>query len=137
MVSLLLISDISKKTGLSIHTLRYYEQIGLLKKIHRNQSGRRIYNSLDLEWLDWIKRLKSTGMPLDKIQYFAELRLQGEQTLKQRQDLLVQHSLQLKQEIQRLKQEQSIVDYKIEIYAQKMLELESTRAVNIFIRYLS
>lgn len=124
MESLLLISDISKKTGLSIHTLRYYEQIGLLRNIHRNQSGRRVYSSLDLEWLEWIKRLKSTGMPLDKIQDFAQLRLQGKQTLKQRQDLLMQHSVQLKQEIQRLKQEQSIVDYKIEIYAQKMLELE-------------
>ena len=124
MESLLLISDISKKTGLSIHTLRYYEQIGLLRNIHRNQSGRRVYSSLDLEWLEWVKRLKSTGMPLEKMQDFAQFRLQGEQTLKQRQDLLIAHSVQLKQEIQRLKQEQSIVDYKIEIYAQKKLELE-------------
>jgi len=124
MESLLFISDISKKTGLSIHTLRYYEQIGLLKNIHRNQSGRRVYTKLDLEWLEWVKRLKSTGMPLEKMQDFAQFRLQGEQTLKQRRDLLIAHSVQLKQEIQRLKQEQSIVDYKIEIYAQKMLELE-------------
>lgn len=124
MESLLFISDISKKTGLSIHTLRYYEKIGLLKNIHRNQSGRRVYTKLDLEWLEWVKRLKSTGMPLEKMQDFAQFRLQGEQTLKQRQDLLIAHSVQLKQEIQRLKQEQSIVDYKIEVYAQKMLELE-------------
>lgn len=124
MESRLFISDISKKTGLSIHTLRYYEQIGLLKNIHRNPSGRRVYTSLDLEWLEWIKRLKSTGMPLEKMQDFAQFRLQGDQTLKQRQDLLIQHSLRLKQEIRRLKQEQSIVDYKIEAYAQKMLELE-------------
>lgn len=124
MESLLFISDISKKTGLSIHTLRYYEQIGLLKNIHRNQSGRRVYTKLDLEWLEWVKRLKSTGMPLEKMQDFARFRLQGEQTLKQRQDLLIAHSFQLKQEIQRLQQEQSIVDYKIEAYAQKMLELE-------------
>ncbi len=124
MESLLFISDISKKTGLSIHTLRYYEQIGLLKNIHRNQSGRRVYTKLDLEWLEWVKRLKSTGMPLEKMQDFAQFRLQGEQTLKQRQALLIAHSAQLKQEIKRLKQEQSIVDYKIEIYAQKMLELE-------------
>ncbi len=124
MESLLFISDISKKTGLSIHTLRYYEQIGLLKNIHRNQSGRRVYTKLDLEWLEWVKRLKSTGMPLEKMQDFAQFRLQGEQTLKQRQALLIAHSVQLKQEIQRLKQEQSIVDYKIEAYAQKMLELE-------------
>jgi DNA-binding transcriptional MerR regulator len=124
MESLLFISDISKKTGLSIHTLRYYEQIGLLKNIHRNQSGRRVHTKLDLEWLEWVKRLKSTGMPLEKMQDFAQFRLQGEQTLKQRQALLIAHSAQLKQEIKRLKQEQSIVDYKIEIYAQKMLELE-------------
>ncbi len=124
MESLLFISDISKKTGLSIHTLRYYEQVGLLKNIHRNQSGRRVYTKLDLEWLEWVKRLKSTGMPLEKMQDFAQFRLQGEQTLKQRQALLIAHSAQLKQEIKRLKQEQSIVDYKIEIYAQKMLELE-------------
>ena len=118
------ISDISKKTGLSIHTLRYYEQIGLLLKIDRNQSGQRIYSSQDLAWLEWIKRLKSTGMPLEKIQYFAQLRLQGAQTLKQRQDLLIQHSENLKQEIQRLNLEKDIVDYKIELYQQKMLELE-------------
>ena len=124
MESLLFISDISKKTGLSIHTLRYYEQIGLLKNIHRNQSGRRVYTKLDMEWLEWVKRLKSTGMPLEKMQDFAQFRLQGEQTLKQRQALLIAHSVQLKQDIQRLNYLQFIVDYKIEIYAQKMLELE-------------
>ena len=120
----MLISDIAKKTGLSIHTLRYYEQIGLLKNIHRNQSGRRVYTQLDLDWLEWIKRLKSTGMPLEQMQEFAQLRLEGDQTLKQRQLLLMQHSQKLKQEIQRLNQELDIVDYKIEFYAEKMLELE-------------
>ena len=120
----MLISDIAKKTGLSIHTLRYYEQIGLLKNIHRNQAGRRVYTRLDLDWLEWIKRLKSTGMPLEQMQEFAQLRLEGEQTLKPRQLLLIQHSQKLKQEIQRLKQELDVVDYKIEFYAEKILELE-------------
>ena len=123
-VSGLTIKEVSETYDISADTLRYYEQIGLLKNIHRNQSGRRVYTKLDLEWLEWVKRLKSTGMPLEKMQDFAQFRLQGEQTLKQRQELLIAHSVQLKQEIQRFNQEQSIVDYKIEVYAQKMLELE-------------
>lgn len=114
----------AKKTGLSTHTLRYYEQIGLLKNIHRNQAGQRVYTHLDLDWIEWIKRLKSTGMPLEQMQEFAQLRIEGKQTFKQRQLLLMQHSQKLQQEIQRLKQELNIVNYKIEFYAEKMLELE-------------
>ena len=63
-------------------------------------------------------------MPLEQMQEFAQLRLEGEQTLKPRQLLLIQHSQKLKQEIQRLKQELDVVDYKIEFYAEKILELE-------------
>ena len=66
------------------------------------------------------------------MQEFAQFRLEGDQTLKQRQLLLMQHSQKLKQEIQRLNQELDIVDYKIEFYAEKMLELEWTLAVSIY-----
>ncbi|NHB59421.1 MerR family transcriptional regulator [Acinetobacter shaoyimingii] len=120
----MLISEVVKITGLSIHTLRYYEKEGLLKNIYRNQSGRREYDQRDLDWLIWIKRLKSTGMPLNQIKKFSSLRQQGNQTLNLRQQMLIEHSEVLKQEIQRMNDELNIVNYKIEFYEKKKLELE-------------
>ncbi len=120
----MLISEIAEKSGVSIHTLRYYEKIGLLNTVKRNISGRRIYSTSDLEWLVWIKRLKSTGMPLADMKAFAKYRTQGDCTLKQRQNMLSEHGEKLKTEIERLQQELSIVDYKVSEYSKKMLELE-------------
>lgn len=59
------ISEVANKTNISIHALRYYEKEGLLLDIRRNESGQRIFDKTDIEWLTWIKRLKSTGMPLN------------------------------------------------------------------------
>ncbi|AMW77462.1 MerR family transcriptional regulator [Acinetobacter sp. TGL-Y2] len=120
----MLISDVAKQTGLSIHTLRYYEKEGLLKNIYRNPSGRREYDHRDLEWLTWIKRLKSTGMPLNQIKKFSSFRQQGNQTLHLRKQILVEHSKILNEEIKRLNTELEIVKYKIELYEEKKLELE-------------
>ena len=120
----MLISDVAKQTGLSIHTLRYYEKEGVLKNIHRNPSGRREYDHRDLEWLTWIKRLKSTGMPLNQIKEFSSLRQQGDHTLHLRQQILTEHSKTLIGEIKRLNKELEIVKYKIELYEEKKLELE-------------
>ena len=120
----MLISEISEKSGISIHTLRYYEKIGVLKPIARNSSGRRIYNTSDLEWLTWINRLKSTGMPLSEIKAYANYRSVGDSTLIQRQNILKQHGAKLSEEIERLNKELAIVQFKIESYQKKMLELE-------------
>ncbi|GAA6136950.1 hypothetical protein NBRC116583_06970 [Arenicella sp. 4NH20-0111] len=119
----MLISEFAKRSGVSIHTVRYYEKEGLLKSIRRNDSGRRQYQQSDLEWMVWIKRLKSTGMSLANIKKFADLRLQGDNTLQERKQMLSQHALYLKNEIGRLHSELEIVVYKVEAYTEK-LDLE-------------
>ncbi|EGR1425800.1 MerR family transcriptional regulator [Vibrio vulnificus] len=118
------ISEVSDKTNISIHTLRYYEKEGLLLNIQRDSSGQRTFDHADLEWLTWIKRLKSTGMPLAEIKKFAKLRLAGSETLRDRQQLLLTHKDKLKQEIARLSGELEIVQYKIDAYEEKILDLE-------------
>ena len=67
------IKKFSGLTGLSSHTLRYYEKIGLIN-VHRNQSGHRDFSEKDIRWVECLKRLKSTSMPLKAIKKFASMR---------------------------------------------------------------
>ena len=118
------ISEISKISGLSVHTLRYYEKEGLLENVTRNDSGRRVYSNDDLVWIEWIQRLKSTGMSLDEIRQFSSLRYLGDDSISQRKDMLIDHSMKLKSNIQKLREELSVVDYKIKAYEEKEKKLD-------------
>lgn len=84
------IGEISKKTGLTGSTLRYYERKGLIL-VTRDRSGRRAYRESDVEWVKFICRLKETGMPLRNIQRYAELRYAGDTTMCERLDMLRRH----------------------------------------------
>ena len=113
------ISEIAKLSGLSIHTLRYYEKEGLLSNISRNSAGRRAYSDSDIAWLEWIQRLKSTGMSLADIKQFSQLRSQGDASLGDRKNMLIDHARQLKADIERLQAELAIVEYKVGAYQEK------------------
>ncbi|WP_052711504.1 MerR family DNA-binding transcriptional regulator [Elstera litoralis] len=60
------IGDLAARCGLSVHTLRYYERIGLLPRIARDQGQQRVYDSAALVWIAFLGRLKTTGMPIQK-----------------------------------------------------------------------
>lgn len=83
------ISDVAKKTGFSISTLRYYEQLGILKP-KRLHNGYREYDDRDIEWLSFVIRLKQTGMELKNIQNYSALRARGHSTIEERMTLLDQ-----------------------------------------------
>ena len=76
------IKEFSSLVGLSAHTLRYYEKIGLLKHVHRNASGHRVYSAKDLSWISFVKRLKETAMPLEEILEYAKLREVGSESVR-------------------------------------------------------
>ena len=77
----------SKKVGLSIDTLRYYEK-ELLIIPNRNDINRRVYDDADITWIEFIKRLKKTGMPIKDMKHYAALRYQGDGTIEERMALL-------------------------------------------------
>ena len=108
------IGEFSKLTGLGIHTLRYYEQEGLIAP-ERNSSNRRCYSDKDLTWIAFIKRLKDTGMPIKEIRHYAELRT-SISTLSERMEMLVQHRQALNEQIARLQEHKIKLDEKIEFY---------------------
>lgn len=113
------IGEFSKLTRLGIHTLRYYEHENLITP-RRNSSNRRCYTDKDLAWIDFIKRLKDTGMPIKEIQHYAELRANGEATLSVRMEMLISHRKALNEQINQLKEHMGKLDEKIEFYQQKI-----------------
>ncbi len=118
------ISEVSKRTGLSIYTLRFYEKEGLLTNISRNGSGKRVYAETDLIWLTWIQRLKSTGMSLGNIKRFSVLRSLGDSSISDRKEMLIEHAKKLKSDIQRLQDELDIVEFKVQAYQEKEKALD-------------
>ena len=85
------IAEVAALSGLSAHTLRYYERIGLLDPVARVHGGQRRYDAKDLAWLAFLQRLRATGMPIRDMQRYAELRRQGDSTLAARRALLKGH----------------------------------------------
>lgn len=92
------IGEFSKITEISIYTLRYYESEHLIKP-DRKSNGRRVYKEKDITWIQFIKRLKDTGMPIKEIKKYAELRSDGESTMTERMIMLTHHKKKLEGEI--------------------------------------
>lgn len=110
------IKQVSERTALPPHVLRYYENEGLLPSISRSRNGVRRYTEHDLEWIGLICCLKNTGMPIKGIKYFVELSLQGERTLKKRCDLLLEHKKEVENQIAEMQKYLQKVSHKIEYF---------------------
>lgn len=113
------IGEFSKATGLGIHTLRYYEHEKLIIPL-RNSSNRRRYSEKDIAWIAFIKRLKATGMPIKEIKKYAALRANGDATLSERMEMLMQHRQSLNERIRQLQEHEAMLDEKIAFYRQEI-----------------
>lgn len=110
------IQQIIETTGLSAHTLRYYEKIGLLLEIYRDHKGYRQYTEADILWLDFLMRLKETGMPIREMKQFADLRSEGEQTISARKELLAAHYTHVQSQIRQQQQHLNKIAEKVKHY---------------------
>ncbi|MCP1452300.1 MerR family transcriptional regulator [Priestia megaterium] len=116
MEKLLAIQNISSITGLSTYTLRYYENIGLLSDIERDENGYRTYRQTDILWIDFLIRLRKTGMPITNMKKFAELRRQGDSTATARRELLEIHQENVLKQIKELESNLTKISEKIDYY---------------------
>ena len=120
----LTIQEASRVTGLSPHTLRYYERIGLIHPIDREENTRRQYTADDVGWIDFLTKLRATGISIKDMQTYAELQRQGDETLPQRVEMLKALRDQVEERISELNEHLKLVYYKIEIYQQIVEEKE-------------
>jgi DNA-binding transcriptional MerR regulator len=119
------IGELSRLCGLSPHTLRFYEAEGILRPAGRAANGHRRYRAEDVLWLEFVLRLKLTGMPLAEIRQYADLRLQGEATLQARLTMLRHHRRRLTARIAELSTCADALDDKIRTY-RKMIAQSPT-----------
>ncbi|WP_310877662.1 MerR family transcriptional regulator [Priestia megaterium] len=116
MENLFSIQQVASMTGLSTHTLRYYEKIGLIKNVQRDQTGYRQYTDVDLAWIQFLIRLRVTGMPMLKMKQFSDLRQKGDSTTTARKELLEEHYKDVLGKIEELELNSQRIEEKIAHY---------------------
>lgn len=111
------IGDLARRSGLSVHTIRYYERIGLLPWADRDASGHRDYDGSILIWIGFLDRLRTTGMPIREMRRYAALRAAGDGTAPERRVLLEEHREQVRRHAAELAACLVVLDTKIDGYA--------------------
>jgi DNA-binding transcriptional MerR regulator len=112
----MLISQAAHLTGLSVHTIRFYERSGLLSKITRSSDGNREFTAENVEWLNLLSSLRDTGMPLKRMKYFADLYEHGDKTVFKRKQVLLEHSESLAHQKLALEKCAKLLARKLQLY---------------------
>jgi len=118
------IAEVSERFGISSDTLRYYERIGLIRPVNRNESGMRDYNELDLRRVDFIKCMRSAGLPIEVLIEYVGLVQQGDRTIETRKEILKEQRELLAARMQEMQKTLDILDHKIDVYENAVLKKE-------------
>ncbi|RKR76467.1 MerR family transcriptional regulator [Frondihabitans australicus] len=111
------IGEVGEQTGLTAHTLRFYEKERLFPlPIRRDSAGRRVFSTEEVEWLRVCTKLRSSGMPIPAIRRYAELVLEGSGNEQERLALLREHELRVQRQVADLQEALGVIHHKVEIY---------------------
>ena len=111
------ISEAAELTGVSVHTLRYYERSGLmLVPVDRASSSHRRYTEADISWIVFLTKLRSTAMPIARVRRYVELARAGADTTGDRLDLLLEHRASVIAQLDEMTNSLAAIDYKIATY---------------------
>ncbi|MFV9567137.1 MerR family transcriptional regulator [Thermoanaerobacter mathranii] len=119
------IAEVSKKFGLSPDTLRYYERIGLIPRVNRNESGIRDYTEEDCKWIEFIKCMRSAGVQVETLVEYVTLLQQGDKTIEARKQILIEQREKLLSRIEEMKRALERLNFKIEEYETKLIPAEN------------
>jgi DNA-binding transcriptional MerR regulator len=111
----LTIGKVCKRLNVSAHTARYYERIGLIE-VDRSPSGHRIYDQRAVDRLDFLVRMRTSGMGIAELTRYVDLVRQGEETTPQRLQIMKNQRQRITQQIRELEQALTATEYKIAVY---------------------
>jgi DNA-binding transcriptional MerR regulator len=118
------IGEVSKKYDISTDTLRFYEKVGLIPPVKRNQSGIRDYSEADLRRVEFIKCMRGAGLPIEALTQYMNLVMQGDKTIEARKEILIDQRDLLVARIQEMQKTLDLLNYKISVYEEALLKKE-------------
>ena len=118
------IAAVSEQYGISSDTLRYYERIGLIPPVNRNGSGIRDYNEIDVRRVEFVKCMRSAGLPIEVLIEYVGLVQQGDQTIEARKEILIEQREQLMARMAEMQKTLDILNHKISVYENAVLKRE-------------
>jgi DNA-binding transcriptional MerR regulator len=110
------IAEVSEQYGIPTDTLRYYERIGLIPPVNRTQSGIRDYSELDIKRVEFIKCMRSAGLPIEALIEYMKLVQQGDKTSEARKEILIEQREHLATRMKEMQRTLALLDHKIEVY---------------------
>lgn len=129
METMLTIQQVADRTGFSVHTLRYYEKVGLMDFVERAPNGHRRYSENDVEWIRFLQCLRATNMPIAEMKRFFDLAQLGKTNYTERRQLLEQHAQRMRKQIEQIQNTMVILDEKVAYYRKMESEqLKDTEA---------
>lgn len=115
------VQDVANKTGLTTYTIRYHHDHGLLPFVKRDANNNRVFDDVDLEWVDLITCLRSTGMPLNDIKQYFDLVIAGESTIQERYEIMLAQQQRTLKEISDLQTHLTTINHKVSHYADVLI----------------
>ena len=115
------ITEVSKLYDITPDTLRYYERIGLIPKIHRNKNGIRHYTQEDCNWVEFIKCMRNAGLPIETLIDYVTMFQQGDSTIDARKELLIEQRKVLEKKIKDMNETLGRLNHKIELYEKGLM----------------
>ena len=118
------IGEASEKTGVSVDTLRYYEKVGLVPAIQRDEHGVRDYTEANLRWVEFVKCMRHAGLPIEALTTYVSLVRAGDETVETRKAILEEQRGLLAERIKEMQRTMLYLDYKIRVYEGTVLKTE-------------
>lgn len=118
------IAEVSKMYDLTADTLRYYEKIGLMDQVSKDASGKRDYQEHDLRRVNFLKCMRTAGLSIELLKRYVDLYHQGEYTIPQRKQLLIDQQDILEKKMAEMQQTLDYLKHKIENYEQTLVKRE-------------
>jgi DNA-binding transcriptional MerR regulator len=121
------IQTMAARCGMTAHTLRYYERVGLIQPVWRGQNGHRRYSDQDEKWLNFLKSMRATHMPIREMQRYAALRESGFDRADEKSKILEDHRAVLEEQIVTLQKAHALLTHNIE----DLRKIEETQADSV------